>query len=61
LVLILNMVKVDKKKCTGCGTCMAVCPEVFDIGEDGKAKVKSSKNLPCVKEAKDMCPVDAIK
>ncbi|MEA3414392.1 MAG: ferredoxin [Nanoarchaeota archaeon] len=45
--------------CIGCGTCAAVCEEVF--GMDGaKAKVKAQKNIPCVKEAIDSCPVDAI-
>jgi len=54
------MVKVNKKKCIGCGTCPGICPEVFEMGEDGKAKVKAQKNLPCVEEAIDSCPVDAI-
>ena len=54
------MVKIDKTKCIGCGTCVAVCPDVFEIGDDGKAKVKSSKNISCVQEAIDSCPVDAL-
>ncbi|MFH1586021.1 MAG: ferredoxin [archaeon] len=54
------MVKVDKNKCIGCGTCSSVCPEVFEMGDDGKANVKAQKNVPCVKEAIDSCPVDAI-
>ena len=54
------MVKVDENKCIGCGLCASICEEVFKIGSDGKAKVKAQKNLPCVKEALDSCPVDAI-
>ena len=54
------MVKVDKNKCIGCGACVGTCPEVFKMGENGKAKVKAQKDLPCVEEAIDSCPVDAI-
>ena len=54
------MIKVDKKKCIGCGACAATCPEVFEMDKDGKAKVKAQKKIPCVKEAIDSCPVDAI-
>ncbi len=54
------MVKVDKAKCIGCGACASICPDVFEIGDDGKSHVKAEKDLPCVKEAIDSCPVDAI-
>ena len=55
---IINMVKVDKEKCIGCGTCTAVCPEGFEM-DGGKAKVKNPK-APCVDKAVDSCPVQAI-
>ena len=55
------MTKVDKEKCIGCGTCVSICGEVFEMGDEGKARVKSQKDVPCVKEAIDACPVDAIK
>jgi ferredoxin len=29
--------KVDKDLCIGCGACQAVCPEVFEIEDDGLA------------------------
>tara|TARA_Y100000310_G_C20499700_1_gene723346 strand:- start:796 stop:966 length:171 start_codon:yes stop_codon:yes gene_type:complete len=55
------MVKINKETCIGCGTCEAVCPEVFEM-RDGKAYVKSGADVkkPCVKEAIEGCPVDAI-
>jgi len=55
-----NMVKIDKKKCIGCGACVSACPEVFSMGEDGKAKVKSQKKASCVKKAIKSCPSHAI-
>lgn len=55
-------VKVDHDLCTGCGLCSQVCPEVFEVGDDGYAHVVKGANtsLPCVDEAVDQCPVGAI-
>ncbi len=55
------MPKVDKKKCVGCGLCESICGEVFKMGDDGKAQVISQKNLPCVKQAIEQCPSNAIR
>lgn len=54
------MVKIDKEKCIGCGMCEGVCPEVFEISDDMKARVKEQKDDPCVKDAIENCPVQAI-
>jgi len=54
------MVSVNKEKCIGCGLCVSICEEVFEMTSDGKAKVKSQKNLPCVRESIQSCPVNAI-
>jgi ferredoxin len=58
------MVKVDKKKCIGCGACVATCPKVFELGNDGKAQVKAGadlkRNAKCITEAAKNCPVEAI-
>jgi ferredoxin len=56
------MVKIDKDKCIGCGACAATCPEVFEMGDDGKSHVKTNakKDAKCIKEAIENCPAEAI-
>lgn len=54
------MVNIDHDKCIGCGLCASICDEVFEMRDDGKAHVKEQKDIPCVKEAIEQCPVDAI-
>ncbi|SHJ54884.1 ferredoxin [Parasporobacterium paucivorans] len=53
-----------KADCIGCGLCVSDCPEVFEMGDDGKANVlvneipKESES--CAIEAKEDCPVNVI-
>ena len=54
------MIKVNSEKCIGCGLCVSICPEVFEMNSEGKSKVKKQKDSPCVKEAIESCPVQAI-
>jgi len=32
----------------------------FEMKDDGKSHVKAQKKIPCVKEAVEACPVEAI-
>lgn len=52
---------VDGEKCIGCGTCVAFCPDCFEL-KDGISVVKSDcEKCSCdVQEAIDACPVGAI-
>jgi len=54
-------IKLDKEKCIGCGSCVAVCPGNF-VMENGKAKAikEEIENLGCNKMAEEVCPVSAI-
>ena len=55
---------VDPDICTGCGPCVDVCPEVFELNDEGIAVVKM-KQVPddlrqtCL-EAVESCPTEAI-
>ncbi|RJQ13974.1 MAG: ferredoxin [Nitrospiraceae bacterium] len=53
---------VDYDACTGCGTCVEICPEVFELGDDGKAFVKAEDKCDTCdcQEAADTCPSEAI-
>ena len=55
---------IDRDNCIGCGICPSVCPDVFEMSDDGKAKV-IVQVIPeqfeaCAKDAKDQCPVSVI-
>jgi len=54
---------IDKNKCIGCGTCVALASETFEIGKDGKSKIKnlSGNNEETIKLTVDSCPTQAIK
>lgn len=55
---------VDVEVCTGCGPCVDICPEVFEMNDEGIAIVKmnpvSSELEDSCREAADSCPTDAI-
>lgn len=53
---------IDEQECIGCETCVELCPDVFEMNEDGeKAIVKDpDSTLECVEESIDSCPSEAI-
>ena len=55
---------VDKDVCIGCGACAGICPEVFDMDNDGLAVAiegEISVDLQeSAQEACEGCPVSAI-
>lgn len=61
-------VSIDQTKCSVCATCVAICPEVFEMKDDGNIDVKDEykgKEIPKeleekVKEAQMGCPATAV-
>jgi len=54
------MITVDQGACIGCGACVALCPSVFEMSDDGKSVVISQDNVACAQDAAASCPVQAI-
>lgn len=57
-------VSVDPEVCAGFGICVGICPEVFELHEDGYAKVLVD-TVPAeledlVQRAASQCPARAI-
>ena len=66
-------VKIDQDGCIGCGTCTHVCEDVFELDDDGKARIVEQyrKDAPeigevpdslasCAGDAAASCPVQVI-
>lgn len=53
---------IDYDLCIGCGSCVEVCPEVFELKDDEKAYVIApEKCATCsCEDAANICPVEAI-
>jgi ferredoxin len=54
---------IDKNKCIGCFKCKKVCYSVFEVGPDGKAKVRygvSNGDIEDAISAQINCPTGAI-
>jgi ferredoxin len=51
--------------CIADGICNDVCPEVFDLNDDGEAFVKDDADFVAneddIKEAAEQCPVEIIR
>lgn len=53
---------IDFDECIGCGSCVEICPEVFEVRDNAKAYVIAfGKCDTCDRqETVDICPSEAI-
>lgn len=55
---------IDRPGCISCGICPSICPEVFQMADDGLAEVIvdviPSGSEGTAEEAKESCPVSVI-
>lgn len=54
----------DREKCIGCGACAGVCPDNWEMKDDGKSSPKkteiSEEEFECNNNAATGCPVNII-
>ncbi len=58
-------IKVNEDACIGCGACMAICDEVFEMNDEGLSVAKTNEVTDeeikeQVKDAAESCPTSAI-
>ncbi|MEK7203196.1 MAG: ferredoxin [Patescibacteria group bacterium] len=53
-------ITINNNLCIGCGTCEALCPNIFKINQQGKSEIISQTNSACAKNAVKSCPAQAI-
>nr|P00203.1 RecName: Full=Ferredoxin [Moorella thermoacetica] len=59
-------VTVDQDLCIACGTCIDLCPSVFDWDDEGLShvivdEVPEGAEDSCARESVNECPTEAIK
>jgi len=37
---------LERDKCIGCGSCVAICPKYFELIEDGKSHIVGAEKKP---------------
>ena len=59
---IAMKIVVDREVCLTIASCVALAPDVFELDEDGKARVKdpTGADQATILLAAQSCPVDAI-
>jgi ferredoxin len=55
-------VVIDERECDGCETCVALCPEVFELDEDAEVVkvINPEADADCIEDAIDACPAECI-
>ena len=55
-------IEQDRDACIGCGACVSVCPDNWEMkGDKSHPKKTELDEVGCNQEAADVCPVQCIK
>lgn len=57
----MERISVDDSVCVGCGLCEAMYPDIFKVGKNGVAYVRTLKKKYDFSKIVGQCPVGAIK
>ncbi len=61
--LLAKRIAIDTEECTGCETCVEMCPDVFEFNETDEVAVvikEEGGGEECIEEAIETCPVECI-
>lgn len=55
-------VVIDPDECIGCESCVEICPDVFEMDDDGEKAIVIAPDADseCVDESIETCPNEAI-
>jgi len=63
-------IKLEREKCIGCGSCVALCSKHFELVEDGKSHIVGAtkqdieeldiEKSDCADQATQACPAQCI-
>lgn len=58
----MKKIKIDPKKCIGCGLCASIAEKAFKLNTEGKAEIFQieDEDENKITEAIESCPVGAI-
>lgn len=58
----IKKIEIDRNLCIGCGNCVAIAADVFELDKEGKSVVKNLKGADddTILLAAQSCPVNAI-
>ena len=50
----MHKIKVNQDKCISCGSCVAICPDIFDFNDNNKAE--ANENINNLDTMDERCP-----
>lgn len=66
----MSKIQLEREKCIGCGSCVALCPKYFELADDVKSHIVGAikadveslevEKLECAVAASEACPVQII-
>lgn len=68
----MSKVILERNLCIGCGSCQALCPKYWEMGDDAKINLSGSQkagdekyelelaDISCNQQASEACPVQCI-
>lgn len=61
-MLQISKIKIDRDACIGCGSCAAIAPDVFEMDDENKSRIKDPHGADdaTIQSAAEACPANAI-